>query len=141
MAGNGQEARPHRARPALQAGDKSEIGDVIRRTYTETIVLTTPIVTKRNGDAVIALDRILKSDYASLGRIFGGRVDASISRYAKRKAFPDNLELAVDLALMQGSQGGQRARVHYSISALPETDYKPRVADDRIGYFLTAVKD
>ena len=31
--------------------------------------------------------------------------------------------------------------VHYSISRLPSTGYKPRLADDRIGYFLTVIKD
>jgi hypothetical protein len=122
-------------------GEKSEVGDVIKRTYTDTIVLATPIVSKQNGDPVIDLDKVLKTDYANLGRIFSGSVDASLSRYAKKKAFPENLELAVDLALMRGDQGGTRARVHYSISKVPENDYQARVADDRVGYFLTAVKD
>jgi len=122
-------------------GKKSEVGDVIKRTYTDTIVLATPIVSKKDDDPVIDLDKILKTDYAGVGRVFGGSVDASLSRYAKKKAFPKNLELAVDLALMRGDQGGTRARVHYSISELPQNDYKPRLADDRIGYFLTAVKD
>jgi hypothetical protein len=31
--------------------------------------------------------------------------------------------------------------VHYSLCALPETGYQPRLADDRVGYFLSAVKD
>ena len=31
--------------------------------------------------------------------------------------------------------------LHYSLSELPETNYQPRAADDRIGYFLTVAKD
>lgn len=31
--------------------------------------------------------------------------------------------------------------MHYSISYLPRTSYKPRLADDRVGYFLTVLKD
>ena len=31
--------------------------------------------------------------------------------------------------------------VHYSISRLPETGYQPRLADDRVGHFLTVIKD
>jgi hypothetical protein len=31
--------------------------------------------------------------------------------------------------------------MHYSLSELPENDYRPRLADDRLGYFLTVVKD
>jgi hypothetical protein len=42
---------------------------------------------------------------------------------------------------MFGSGTSGALTVHYSISALPSTGYKPRQADDRIGYFLTAVKD
>lgn len=124
-----------------KTGGKSEVGDVIRRTYTESIVLATPIVTRKDGDPVINLNKITKSDYAGVAGLFGGSVDASLSRYAKRKVFPKNVELAVDLAVMRGKSGGTRARVHYSISELPENGYKPRVADDRVGYFMTAVKD
>ena len=91
-------------------GKKSEVGDVIERTYTDTIVLATPIVSKKDGDPVIDLDKVLKTDYAGVARIFGGGVDASLSRYAKKKAFPDNLELAVDLALMRCQGGGNRRR-------------------------------
>ena len=31
--------------------------------------------------------------------------------------------------------------IHYSISRLQETGYQPRLADDRVGHFLTVVKD
>jgi hypothetical protein len=36
---------------------------------------------------------------------------------------------------------GATINVHYSISAIPQTGYQPRLADDRVGYFLTVVKD
>ena len=36
---------------------------------------------------------------------------------------------------------GVTVNVHYSISELPVTSYKPRLADDRVGYFLTVLKD
>jgi hypothetical protein len=36
---------------------------------------------------------------------------------------------------------GATINIHYSISALPQTGYRPRLADDRIGYFLTVQKD
>ena len=31
--------------------------------------------------------------------------------------------------------------MHYSVSRLPETGYQPRLADDRVGHFLTVIKD
>ena len=36
---------------------------------------------------------------------------------------------------------GLTVNVHYSISLLPQTGYHSRLADDRVGYFLTVVKD
>ena len=36
---------------------------------------------------------------------------------------------------------GLTVNVHYSISLLPQTGYQSRLADDRVGYFLTAMKD
>src|SRR5690606_6426150 len=36
---------------------------------------------------------------------------------------------------------GVTINVHYSISKIPSTGYQPRLADDRVGYFLTVVKD
>ena len=36
---------------------------------------------------------------------------------------------------------GVTINVHYSISLLPQTGYQPRLADDRVGYFVTVIKD
>ncbi|MCA9253332.1 MAG: zinc-dependent metalloprotease [Phycisphaerales bacterium] len=119
----------------------SDVQDVIDRTYTDSVLLSTPIVTKRGGDAVIDLDSILKQDFLGLGRYFGGNMDSSISKWVKRKGFKDNLELAVEAVFMSGGSGGTKSVIHYSISRLPETDYKPRDADDRVGYFMTARKN
>ena len=32
-------------------------------------------------------------------------------------------------------------RYHFSISDIPETNYKPRLADDRVGHFITMFQD
>lgn len=120
-----------------EKGGGSAVSEVINRTYTDRIVLATPIVSKRGGDPVIDLDRVFKSDFANVGRVYGGRMDGSLSRWAELKAFPNNVELTVDAAIMQ-QQGGVRAKVHHSLVKLPQSDYKPRKADSRIGYFLTA---
>jgi hypothetical protein len=118
---------------------------VIQRTYTERILTAVPIVTKRNNsDPVIDLGELFKKDFAGLTQLpmFRGTMDSSLSRWAEYKAFPLNVEVSVDAAIMQGDQGGRRVRVHYSIIQLPtDNGYQPRQADNRIGYFLTAVKD
>ena len=121
--------------------EKSSVSDVVARTYTDRIVLSTKIVSKRGADPVIDLDKVFKIDRIGLSRIYGGSVDSSLSSWAKTKGFEKNVELAVDLAIMNDRQGGTRARVHFSLSELPKTDVKPRRADDRVGYFLTAIKN
>ena len=32
---------------------------------------------------------------------------------------------------------GAQVVIHYGLSMLPATDYQPRLADDRVGHFLT----
>ncbi len=131
-------------KPDLRYADvkKATVADVVDRTYTDRILLATKIVTKRGADPVIDFDKVWKADRVGIGGVYGGSVDASLSRWAKIKGFERNIELAVDTAIMKGRNGGgTRARVHYSISEIPKSDYTPRHADPRVGYFMTAVKD
>lgn len=123
-------------------GDKP-IVDVVRRSYGGDIILQTiNIITMKGGDPVIDLDGVFKADFAGVGRFARGGVNPGLSKWAKYKAFPQNVELSADLAVMQGSRG-RRILVHYSLSKIPDSanGYKPRVADRRIGYFLTVRKD
>jgi hypothetical protein len=126
-----------------RGGKDDTVADVIDRTYTDRIVLSTPIVSKKGPDPVIDLNDVFKKDFANAGRAFGGQMDATLSRWSKYKCFPKNDEIAVDAAFMSApQQGGTRARVHFSIVELPENNgYQAREADPRVGYFLTAVKD
>jgi Met-zincin/Domain of unknown function (DUF5117) len=128
--------------------DKSKtVSDVVSRTYPERIRVACPIVTKSSsGDPVIDLGPLLKSDFAgiawmSFGR--GGGVNASLSKWTKRKSFELNVEIGVALATsrMYPSGSYDKKLVHFSFWKLPKSDYTPRVADDRVGYFLTANQD
>ncbi len=123
-------------------GKGSTLEDVIGRTYTDRILKGIKVKTEApGGDPVIDLGDLLKSDIIGLGSIYGNRhIDRSLSQWSTHKAFPNNVELAVDAALM-GSDGGMIASVHLSLSKLPKNHYTPREADDRIGYFLTAQRD
>ena len=78
--------------------------------------------------------------------------DKSRSFVSKLQAFPKNDELDVELTYQAGTPpvfGGEgipdwRAvplGVRYSMFALPESPMMPRLADDRVGHFLTAIKD
>lgn len=132
--------------------DKGTISDVVRRTYPDRIRAAVPIVTKSpSGDPVIDLGALLKTDFAgvaSMSNFFfmrggGGGVNPSLSKWLKPKAFELNVEIGVELAVGRGYPPGSfdKKLVHYSLWKLPQTDYQPRIADDRVGYFLTANQD
>ncbi|MBW7906884.1 MAG: zinc-dependent metalloprotease [Phycisphaerae bacterium] len=139
----------------LNPGD--DVSDAVRRTYPERILATCPLVTKApSGDPVIDLGPLLKSEFADVGWTGGGggdlmdmllggaaHINPLLSKWTKRKAFELNVEVAVELAIAQPSPPGsfEKRGVHYSFWKLPQTDYEPRVADDRVGYFLTMNRD
>ncbi|MCA9081074.1 MAG: zinc-dependent metalloprotease, partial [Planctomycetaceae bacterium] len=96
---------------------------------------------------------VFMNDDQQIGRAIGPgfRFMSDRSTWAKVKNFSDNLELQVN-AVYSGSAPlptvpdprGVQVNVHYSLSVLPPVGangYSPRQADDRIGYFLTAIKD
>ncbi len=129
------------------------VTDVVRRTYPDRIRVAVPIVTKSaGGDPVIDLGALLKSEFANIGwmsfsptgfMLGGGGINAALSKWTTRKPFPDNVELGVELAVSQSDPPGsyEKKMVHYSFWRLKSTDYTPRVADDRVGYFLTTNQD
>lgn len=130
------------ADPRYKKGEGTTVEDVIARTYTDTIVQSVPIATEVDGDPVIDLAKLLKTDIAQVRDAFPGRVDASLSRFSRARNFPKNLEIDVDLAMSPpGGGAGAEVGVHYSFHYLPETDYQPREADPRVGYFITPIKD
>jgi hypothetical protein len=87
-------------------------------------------------------------------QVFQGpvRFDKSRSALTQTKAFPKNVEIE---ALLTYSPSNRNAadfhtvpdsryipiKVHYSICALPEVPMTPRMADNRVGNFMTVMKD
>ncbi len=136
--------------------DKSKtVSDVVSRTYPERIRAAVPLVTKsKSGDPVIDLGALLKTDFADIGWMSfpmpglagfgrGAAINASLSKWTKKKTFPMNVEIGVELAIGTPSPPGSfdKKLVHFSFWQLPKSSYQPRIADDRVGYFLTANQD
>lgn len=107
---------------------------------------------------LVDLAPVLLSDFADLAENMRGalgkpvRFDKERSALGKLKNFPDNTELEALLTFSPNDRMGLNVpsvpderfvpiTVHYSFCRLPEPAMKPRYADDRVGYFLTAVKD
>ncbi len=110
----------------------------VERLFTDRVILDVPIVTMSGGSPVIDMDALL---VGQAGKFFGARVRVSNSKLIKikkAKAFPKNVELAFEIP----TANGRLQTLHYSISEIPgTTGYKPRKADERVGYFTTSYRD
>lgn len=122
--------------------------EAVKLAYSDSVLYALPIVSTENGGVLVDMTKIFMSDDQGIGRSIGYRFASDRSTWAKVKAFPKNVELQV-AAVYTGSRDletvadprGVQVNVHYSISQLPENGYKPRMADDRVGYFMTVIKD
>ncbi len=80
----------------------------------------------------------------------GFSFDDKNSYFELVKSFPENTEIDVKLhykttkpfsATTMQNPYSMFHTYHYSLSTLPETEYVPRLADDRVGHFLTLYQD
>jgi hypothetical protein len=120
--------------------------------YTDSVLFSLPIATMSpSGAYVVELTPVFMGDLPQISAVLPGFMfSESKSSWASIKGFRDNMELEV--AATYASNGtadydsiadsrGATINVHYSVSLLPNTGYQPRLADDRVGYFLTVLKD
>ncbi|HIK06386.1 MAG TPA: zinc-dependent metalloprotease [Trichormus sp. M33_DOE_039] len=104
---------------------------------------------------LIDLGDLLLTDLAGLAASIGIAPNTEQSYFGNAKAFPQNLEVesvlnfvgtgskeneALNIASLADNRGFT-LRVHYSLSQLPNNNYRPRLADERVGYFITAYQD
>jgi hypothetical protein len=112
----------------------------IKRLFTDRVILDVPIVTMSGTSPVIDMDALL---VGQASKFFGSSVRVSnprtpLMKIKKAKAFPKNVELAFEVP----TANGRLQTLHYSISEIPgRTGYKPRKADERVGYFTTGYQD
>jgi hypothetical protein len=124
----------------------------VSNAYTDSVLFSLPANVKgpKGGD-LIDLTPIFMSDLPQISQVLPGFMfSQQKSTWAKVKTFANNVELEVAATYASGGQmeidtvpdsRGVTINVHYSISKIPNTGYQPRMADDRVGYFITAVKD
>ena len=126
--------------------------NAVKLAYTDSVMFSLPIITKsKTGADVVDLSAVFMTDLPQISRVLRGfSFSRTRSTWAAVKAFKRNVELEV--AAVYSSTGAQQIdtvadsravtiNVHYSISELPSTGYKTRLADDRVGYFKTVLKD
>ncbi len=124
----------------------------VQLAYTDSVLFSLPIATvSPSGAYVVDFNSIFMGDLPQISQTMPGfSFSSQRSTWAATKGFQDNIELEV--AATYASSGreeidtvpdsrGATINVHYSISALPQNGYHSRLADDRVGYFLTVLKD
>jgi hypothetical protein len=134
----------------------------IDRSFSDSVLQTLPIrsIHEKRKSLLVELNPLLLGDLPGLSTALEGgySVDPTRSYVSQVKNFENNTEIETVFGFMGAGDGGgmmptffntlpdSRAfdlRVRYSLSLLPgkENGYRPRIADDRVGYFITAFQD
>ncbi|MBJ7297600.1 MAG: zinc-dependent metalloprotease, partial [Dolichospermum sp.] len=98
---------------------------------------------------LIDLGDLLLTDLAGLSTNLELAVSPDQGYLGNAKVFPNNLEIESIFNFANSGKNsdvlpdsrGFTLKVHYSLSELPQNKYQPRLADERVGYFLTAYQD
>ena len=121
-----------------------ELTEAINRTYTSRFLASMPILTlSPAGNPVVDFGPVFMGAgigvYTRPGMMAPRR---DMSEVTKVKVFPDNALIDVDLAMATLGGGGESIGLSYAFRRLPAVgEYKPRAADERIGFFVTARQD
>lgn len=130
------------------------------RSFSDSVLYTIPIksIHSERKTLLVDLSDLLLTDLAGLSMALGVASGPEQGYFGNAKAFPLNVEIESVFNFSSGGAAGRESgmmqnfetladsrgftlRVHYSLSQLPDNNYKPRLADDRVGYFLTAYQD
>jgi Met-zincin/Domain of unknown function (DUF5117) len=136
---------------------------LVEQSFSESILIVMPIRSQHTERKSVVVDftPVLLGDLAGLTptitEALGSpyTIDPNKSYIGTTKAFPLNLDIesiygftGVDTAPLPvfltnlPDSRSFNLRVHYSLSKLPQNNgYRPRLADDRLGYFVSAYKD
>jgi len=124
------------------------------------VLASLKIESERDSGAAVLVDmtEVFVSDLTDISsfmqQVFRGpvRFDKSRSTLTQTKAFPKNLEIEALLTYSPSNRNNADfhtvpdsryipIQMHYSICALPEEPMQPRLADNRVGQFMTVMKD
>jgi hypothetical protein len=125
---------------SVRATGDAESKASVKRLFTDKVLLDVPILAiGPNGGPVIDMDSLL---IGNASQFFGPSVRVTNSRIKSiesAKVFPKNVEIAFEIV----GSAGRFQTLHYSFSEVPSstTGFKPRDADERVGYFTTTFSD
>ncbi|MCR9075092.1 MAG: zinc-dependent metalloprotease [bacterium] len=124
---------------AVRSTGDQESKDSLETVFTDRVLLDVPILaTGPTGQPVVDLNGLLVNKATSF---FGGSargLNPNLTTVASVKAFPRNVEIRYEGPVA----GGTIKEFHYSISLITGSrGFKPRQADQRLGYFVTTYTD
>ena len=136
----------------FRADKGTPIAEAVDLGYRDSVLFALKLesVHPQRKSLLVNISPIFISDLLPLAGQIGGdaRFDKARSTWGSIKTFPKNVELRVDAVYSaSGSREavpdsrGIQLSVHYSLAELPSNNYQPRLADDRMGHFVTTVKD
>lgn len=149
--------------PYGKAKSGSASAEAVATSFPQSVISADPLaaVDKASGNVVFPAD-VLLTDIVDLTDLFNPqlppelraltratyRLDPRLNYFGPTKAFPTNVDVEADLTWSSPSPGpffdtvpdarSLFVRMHYTIVELPDDGYRPRLADDRVGFFLTA---
>ncbi len=146
-----------------RANESTAISRAIPRGVSDALMSSAQIIAPphpEKGSLLVDASELFVGDLANSGRLFqmlqrmmgiGYRVDERNSFIHKVKSFEKNSEIQVRLNFVGdgtdfptptlADDRSFQHLMHYSLSKLPQSDYKPRLADDRVGHFTTMFWD
>ncbi|NJK99027.1 MAG: DUF5117 domain-containing protein [Spirulinaceae cyanobacterium SM2_1_0] len=132
----------------------------LRQSFSDSVLYSLPIESESAEAGTLEVDAteliLAKDDLAGINSFFGNAysIDLATSYLASVKTFPKNVEVQAVYGFGARNSGDQfsdvpipdarafNLAVHYSFSELPRDNrYVPRLADSRVGYFVSAYKD
>ncbi len=127
--------------------------DAVKLSHNDSVILALPIKSEKDngGKVLVDLADLFMTDLPRLGV----SPDRNRSTWASVKAFPKNVEIEVNIVFTSPwwsywffgdddtpDPRGTQIGIHYGLSLVPKDNgYKPRLADDRVGHFLSTIDD
>lgn len=145
---------------AFTADTEKPIHHAVKRSMSDSIFGAVKIesIHPKRKSFLINLANILINDNSGIANNLSEMLevpyalDKEKSYFGPANGFPQNVEIDVELHFAANKfpkiflptvmdPRSLPLRIHYSFSELPETSYKPRLADNRVGHFITARQD
>jgi uncharacterized protein DUF4953/uncharacterized protein DUF5117 len=124
---------------AVRSTGDQESKDSVETVFTDRVILDVPILaTGPSGQPVIDMDDLLVGKAGTFFRGSARGLNKNLTVVDTIKAFPQNIEIEFEGPV----SGGTIKKFHYSISNIKGSrGFKPRMADQRVGYFVTTYTD